>query len=248
MTNEQMKIAGKAFVAGATGFTGREVVRVLREKGIPTVAHIRPDSSRIEEWRERFQKMGAEIDTTAWEIKAMTETLMALKPAYVFSLLGTTRARIKQAVKQGKDLKTQDYEAIDYGLTSLLLNAVLSAGIKPVFIYLSAVGVKPGASSPYYRARAKAEQELLQSGIPYIIARPSFIIGPDRDDKRPGELFGAKIIDGLLAFAGLLGAKKLKERYRSTSNTILANALVKLALDPEAVNKIYESEELRNRD
>ena len=34
------------FVVGATGYTGREVVRLLREKRIPTVAHVRPDSPR----------------------------------------------------------------------------------------------------------------------------------------------------------------------------------------------------------
>ena len=34
-----------AFVAGATGYTGREVVRLLAERGVRTLAHVRPDSS-----------------------------------------------------------------------------------------------------------------------------------------------------------------------------------------------------------
>ena len=43
--------ASPAFVAGATGFTGREVVRLLVERGVPAVAHVRPDSPRLEEWK-----------------------------------------------------------------------------------------------------------------------------------------------------------------------------------------------------
>ena len=69
-----------AFVAGATGFTGREVVRVLLDRGVPTVAHIRPDSSRLDEWRERFEGLGARTDTTAWEKEPMSATLK--DPAY----------------------------------------------------------------------------------------------------------------------------------------------------------------------
>jgi uncharacterized protein YbjT (DUF2867 family) len=60
-----------AFVAGATGFTGREVVRVLRERKVDTVAHVRPDSAKLEAWRARFEAQGARVDTTAWETDAM---------------------------------------------------------------------------------------------------------------------------------------------------------------------------------
>ena len=46
------------------------------------------------------------------------------------------------------------------------------------------------------------------------------------------------------AVAGRLGARKLQARYASTTNVRLANALVRLALDPNAENGIFESEEL----
>jgi len=248
MTEALEKFSDKALVAGATGFTGREVVRVLVEKGVPTVAHLRPDSPRLAEWQERFKRLGAEFDTTAWEIKAMTGTLARIQPAYIFSLLGTTRARIKQVAKAGKDPRGQGYDAVDYGLAAIMIKAAKAAGIKPVFIYLSAAGATAGSRSPYYQARWKAEQELIQSGLAYVIARPSFIIGPDRDEKRIGEIYGARIIDVLLALAGIVGLQKLNQRYRSTTNKALAQALVRLALDPGSANKIFESEELRDSD
>ncbi len=61
-----------AFVAGATGYTGRELVRVLAESGRKVVAHVRPDSSRLDEWRERFAALGATLDTTPWERTQLT--------------------------------------------------------------------------------------------------------------------------------------------------------------------------------
>ena len=39
-----------AFVLGATGFVGREVVRQLGVRATPCVAHVRPDSQRTAEW------------------------------------------------------------------------------------------------------------------------------------------------------------------------------------------------------
>ena len=56
-----------AFVAGATGYTGREVVRLLSGRGVRTVAHVRPDSPRVEEWRRRFETEGAAVDVTPWD-------------------------------------------------------------------------------------------------------------------------------------------------------------------------------------
>jgi uncharacterized protein YbjT (DUF2867 family) len=239
------EIKGAALVFGATGFTGREVVRLAEESGIATIAHVRPDSPRLVDWRHRFAKMGAEVDATAWEEKALTETLKRVRPAIVFSLLGTTRARIKQAAAEGRDPQTQDYDSVDYGLTVMLLKAAAAAGIKPRFVYLSAAGANKPGMSAYSRTRYKTEQAVISSGVPYTIARPSFIIGPDRDDRRMGEIFGARFLDGLLVLAGALGAKKLRDRYHSTSNTILASALVRLSLDPAAENTKVESEDLR---
>jgi uncharacterized protein YbjT (DUF2867 family) len=235
---------GVAFVAGATGFTGREVVRLLVEEGVGTVAHVRPDSPRLEEWEERFSAMGADVDTTVWEMAALAGTMERIRPSWVFALLGTTRARMHAAQRAGKDPGSQSYEAVDYGLTALLIEAVQQTGLTPRFVYLSAAGVKETSRSAYYRARAKAERLLRSSGLPYTIARPSIITGPGRDDDRPLERAGAVVGDRLLSVAGWLGARKLEARYASTTNVRLANALVRLALDPKAKDGIFESEEL----
>ena len=234
----------QAFVTGATGFTGREVVRVLLERRVPVTAHVRPDSHRLDEWQKRFEEMGARVDTSAWTREAMTATLKDLAPTHVFALLGTIQARMKQAAREGRDPESESYEAVDYGLTMALLHAARECASKPRFIYLSAAGVKPGSRNAYYKARARAEQALFESGLPYCVARPSFIIGPDRDVRRPMEKIGAVVSDGLLRAAGLFGARRFQERYASTTNTALAHALAGMALDPKAENRIFESEDL----
>jgi uncharacterized protein YbjT (DUF2867 family) len=237
-------MATPLFVAGATGFTGREVVRQACERGLEVVAHVRPDSSSLARWQSRFTELGARVDTTPWEDEAMARTLVETAPSCVLALIGTTRARGRQASRRGE---VEDYDSVDYGLTALLIRAALQAGIGPAprFIYLSSVGASERSRSAYLRTRARAERELRESGLPFTVVRPSFIVGPDRDDRRPGERIGASLFDGALAVTGLLGGKRLRDRYRSISNVDLAGALVDIALDPAAGGQVVEPEQLQ---
>ncbi len=228
-----------AFVAGATGFVGREVVRALAQSGVDVHAHVRPDSSRLAQWRSTFTAAGASVDTTAWDAEAMTARLVQLQPTAVFGLLGTTR---KRARNEGID---DPYERVDYGLTALLIDACVAAEITPRFVYLSAAGVSGGSRGAYMKARWKAEQALRKSGLPYSIARPSFITGPGRDDNRPGERVGAVVADAGLRVASLLGGRKLRSRYRSTSNTVLGEALARIAFDPATANRVLDGDDIR---
>ncbi len=232
----------RAFVAGATGYTGREVVRELRAHGVAAVAHVRPDSPRLAEWEVRFQAHHAVLDTTPWELHAMRETLERWQPTHVFALLGTTRARARAARESGRD---ESYEKVDYGLSALLMRAVLLTGRETRFIYLSSIGVHENPRNAYLAARWRMESELKESRLPYIIARPGFITGPDRDDFRLSERVLATVSDGALALAGLVGARKLRARFRSITGPQLAHALVRAALDARYTNVIIEAPELR---
>lgn len=234
-----------AFVTGATGYTGRAVVHDLVDRGHRTVAHVRPDSSRLEHWRGAFGEQGADVDDTPWELQAMTETLRRLAPDVVFALVGTTRARMDRLASGAVDYAVASYEEIDYGLPALLLQACVAAEIRPRYVYLSSAGVGPGRSSEYLAVRARVEQELRDSTIPFTIARPSFITGPDREEERPLEQLGATFADGALSVASVFGFGSLKQRWGSTTATVLAGALVRLALDPDAAGAVVESQDLR---
>jgi nucleoside-diphosphate-sugar epimerase len=231
----------RAFVAGATGYTGQEVVRELRRRGIETVAHVRPDSSRLDRWREEFARVGAAVDTTSWEPAAMTATLGRLQPDLVFALLGTTRARVRRA-EQGRG---EGYESVDYGLTRLLLDAVVSAAPGSRFVYLSSLGVREGSRNPYLAVRARLEGELRRSGLPHVIARPAFVTGPDREESRPAERIAAAVVDGGLALAGRLGGRGLQRRYASMDAATLARGLVRAAMQP-ARDQLLEAGAIRD--
>ncbi|MFN8652749.1 MAG: NAD(P)H-binding protein [Gemmatimonadales bacterium] len=233
-----------AFVAGATGYTGRAVVAALQRAGVPCVAHVRPDSPLLAEWQARFAALGATVDTTPWKSEAMEATLQRLRPALVFALLGTTRGRGRRA--RAAHGRVENYATVDVGLTLMTYDAARRAGSTPRFVYLSSIGVRPDTRNQYLAARALVERSIMDGPLPYVIARPSFISGPDRDEFRLGERLGAVVSDALLAVAGLFGAKRLAARYRSTTPAILGEALVRAALEPEG-NRVLESEELRAR-
>lgn len=219
----------RAFVAGATGYTGRAVVASLIAHGAEAIAHVRPDSAALATWRDRFGTMGADVDTTPWVESEMLITITRLRPTHIFALLGTTKKRARQATASGSRAPA-DYEAIDYGLTAMLLRAAVDSGLSPHFTYLSAIGANASTRNEYLRVRGRIEAELTLSGLPYLIAQPSFITGDDRDEPRPAERWGARAVDGALSAMALLGAGRLRDRYASMTGTELADSLVRLAL------------------
>lgn len=227
-----------AFVTGATGFTGKAVVAELCARGIATVAHVRPDSKDLEKWQAHFAQAGAGVDTTPWQAEAMTATLRERGVGVVFCCIGTTQKRMSSA---GRDANS--YEAVDYGLPKLLAEAAASAGCTR-FVYVSSLGAAENAGSPYLRWRWKAEEAIRQSGVPFTLARPSFITG-DRDEARPAEALASRVADGLLHVVGALGAGRTAARYSSTDNVRLAKALVRLGLDPAMANQTVLSEDLK---
>jgi uncharacterized protein YbjT (DUF2867 family) len=227
-----------AFVLGATGFVGREVVRQLCVRGEKTIAHVRPDSRSLDDWRTRLVEIGAEVDTTVWDAAQLGQTFRVAAPTQVYILIGTTRAKAKADQVEG-DI----YEKIDVGLTKIAVEAARASEQKPRIVYLSSVGADPKARSPYLAARGRAEAIVTSSGLPWVIARPSFITG-EREESRLGERAAAAFGDGLLAVAGAVGGKKLRSKYRSTTPDILASALIRLGQAAEH-DRIVDGADLR---
>lgn len=213
-----------AFVAGATGYTGREVVAELRRRGVETVAHVRPGSASFDTWSARFATIGATVDATPWEADATARTLARLRPDFLFALLGTTRHR---AAKESLD---DPYERIDYGLTDQLRRGAEAAGAATRFVYLSAIGANEGSGNKYVAVRGRMERELREGALPYLIARPAFVSGADREESRPTERVFAVATDVLLGGLALAGIRGPRDRYGTLTGHQLATAMVELAL------------------
>lgn len=232
----------RAFVAGATGYTGQAVVQALRARGIETWAHVRPDSSQRSVWQSKFEAAGAHVDFTPWDANAVRATLARLQPTLVFALLGTTRARGRRGTGSAV---ADNYEAVDYGLSIILLEASAALPVPPRFVYLSSLGADNPGGNQYLLARSRVEKRLREGGVAYLIGRPSFITGEDRQEHRPMERYGAKVADGMLKALGALGAHTLRDRYSSLSGAQLGEALVIAGLSPRLHNSILQTEQLR---
>ena len=215
-----------AFIAGATGYTGRAVVADCIAHGITTHAHVRPDSADLRGWQQRFGAMGAQVDTTPWDRLAMTQRLLAIQPTLVFALLGSTRKRAKQ------ENIAAPYETIDRDLTLLLVDACNALRSPPRLVYLSAMGVRD-VPNAYIQARWKVEQRLRGGHVPYVIARPG-LIGGDREEERPGEQAAHVLTSTATRVLDALGAHRWADTVRPLTGQQLAHALTKLALTPLA--------------
>ncbi|MEM6791209.1 MAG: epimerase, partial [Myxococcota bacterium] len=223
----------------------REVVRQGQAAGCRVVAHIRPESPRRTRWAAQFSSLGAEVDVTEWAPDAIGATLARVRPTHVFALLGTTWARSRREVAEGRG--DVNYESVDYRLTRMLIDGCRRLPTPPCFLYVSSMGF--GSYVPHERylgVRRRIEAELGRLSMPHVIVRPSFITGPDRDEFRPGERLGAAVADRALNVVGWLGGRKLRDRYQSLDNVALAAALLRLALDPHAQGRIVEADELRS--
>jgi nucleoside-diphosphate-sugar epimerase len=239
-TQSQPAAPMRALVAGATGYSGQAVVEVLRDAGALVWAHVRPDRRDLAEWQARWHDRGAQVVAVPWQEQAMADLIREQQITHVFCCIGTTRARM------GRDgAAANSYQAVDYGLTKLLVSACAAAGGVQRFVYVSSLGAGPSAAGAYLQARWQAECAVQQAGVPFTIARPSFLSG-DRAESRPGERIGAVVTDALLAVAGAVGAAQTRDRYRSNNAASLARALVRLAADPAAVNQVVLSERLHD--
>ena len=232
----------RAFVAGASGYVGHEVVANLAARRWPVTPHVRPDSPSLARARERLARTGATIDTTPWELEAMSRTLMHLQPTHVFALLGITRARARARALAGGP--AESYASVDYGLTAMLLEATRRAAPGACFVYLSAIGASETAGNEYTRVRGRLEREIRESGLSALIVRPSFITGPDREESRPTERIASGIADGVLSVAARLGAHAARDRYRSIDARQLAAAMITLAIEPFTGVRTVNGEDL----
>ncbi len=154
----------KVFLGGATGATGQEMVRYGRDRA-DLVVHVRPQSVA------KYQQQ--QPDGPAPEVFDLGD-LQALRAAMagcdvVISAIGTMRKRFSTG---------DTYDSSDIATTEQLIAAAQATGVGH-FVLMGAYGAAwvPG---PYYDAKRKAEQLVMDSGIPWTILRPSALIGNGR--------------------------------------------------------------------
>jgi uncharacterized protein YbjT (DUF2867 family) len=149
-------------VTGGTGFVGGHVVHLLREQSREVRCLVR-DRRRA----EKLESWGCEV------VEGDVTEPSSLRRA----VEGVDVAVHLVAIRQGKP---EEFQRIMVGGTRNLLQAAKEAGVQR-FVLMSALGTSEETKDavPYYGAKWQMEQEIQQSGFPYVIFRPSFIFGRD---------------------------------------------------------------------
>jgi uncharacterized protein YbjT (DUF2867 family) len=203
-----------AVVAGATGLVGGQLLELLLEDG--AWEHV------VAVGRRPVGRSHPRLEEQVVDLARLGE----LPPCTdVFSCLGTT---IKVAGSQAA------FRAVDHDAVVALAEAAYRAGAER-FLHVTALGASPGSRIFYNRVKGETERDVAASGVPTTIAfRPSMLDG-QRVESRPAERLG---LAAMRAVGPLLG------RYRPTSVTALAAAMVAEAKAGRPGHRLVEAHEV----
>lgn len=211
-------------ISGATGYVGVHLADELARQHIPTICLTREASNPKDIYL--LQSMGAKICPV--DLKKNSSSLEeAMKQANVLvHLIGSI------APKKGVNL-----EELQTKTAKTYFEAAKKSGIQKV-ILVTAVGCGPNAASEYHRTKGLAEEALRQSGLTYVIFRPSLIIGRTighRDSKMVRRY--ADLIQKKNKVPLILGGKN---RIQPVFVGDLVKAIVKVALEKTWDNLVLE--------
>jgi uncharacterized protein YbjT (DUF2867 family) len=149
-------------VTGGTGFIGPHVVHTLRAREIPVRALVRNPAraTRLAAW-------GAEL--VGGDVTDPASLLAACAGAdTVVHLVAIIKGR------------PEDFERVMAEGTRNVVAAAQSAGVRR-FVLASALGLdeRSKGAVPYFAAKWEMERAVRESGLDYVIFRPSFVFGRD---------------------------------------------------------------------
>ncbi|UCC71072.1 MAG: SDR family NAD(P)-dependent oxidoreductase [Gemmatimonadota bacterium] len=153
-------------ITGGTGFVGRQVARRLAQRGHRLRALVREPGRAAS-----LSELSAELVQGDVTREAGLEQAVAGCDVIVH-LVGIIR-------EVGPD---QTFENVHTRGTQRMLEAAQQAGVRK-FVLMSALGAK-AQGTPYQRTKYEAEEVVRRSDVPYVILRPSVIVGPDGEFMR----------------------------------------------------------------
>ena len=147
-------------VTGATGFLGRRVVQHLLDVNQDVRVMVRrPGSESV------FATPPTEVCYgNVSDPDALTEACRDISE--VIHLVAVIRGGLRQ------------FDAINRQGTANVVAAAKAAGSVRSFVHVSAVGASSNPRLQYLHSKWAGEQEVINSGLSYVILRPSLIFGP----------------------------------------------------------------------
>jgi len=144
-------------ITGGTGFIGKNVIEEL-EKQYHLILPVRnPD--KLE---------GESPNITVVDFpEELTEVVTRYNPDIIINLLGILNEEPKKGIT---------FEKVHVEYVRQLVEGAKRSGVKK-FIQMSALGADENSKSRYARTKAEGERLVINSGIDYVILRPSIILG-----------------------------------------------------------------------
>ena len=156
----------KVIVTGGTGFVGRYVVKELINSGHKPYLLIRDPAKA----RELF---GDEVAITEVDFFSKDSLRKALKESgakYIVHLIGILFEMPRKGIT---------FEKVHFEIPKNLYEVAMEEGVKKI-VHMSSLGTSDKAPSKYHSTKRKAEKFLMETGISYVILRPSLILGPEQ--------------------------------------------------------------------
>jgi nucleoside-diphosphate-sugar epimerase len=149
------------FVTGGSGFVGRRLLKALPALGRPVYA---------------LQRTGGSGDAAIAGVQQVAGDL--LEPATYAAALSKCRTVLHLAASTGRAAAADHLRTNAEG-TARLLAAAKTAGVTE-FLFVSSIAAAFPDTRGYHYAIAKrtAEESVRASGIPFLIIRPTIILGP----------------------------------------------------------------------
>jgi uncharacterized protein YbjT (DUF2867 family) len=154
-------------VAGGTGFVGGGIVRELARRSKPVAVLTRNAAKAA----TRFPYI--EVEYREGDVGDPASLAAAVKGAEV--VIGCVQFPNSPIENQRRGYT---FEETDAAGTERLVEASKAAGVQR-YIYVSGAGAAADAKYHWFRAKWRAETAVRDSGITYVIFRPSWVYGPE---------------------------------------------------------------------
>ena len=201
-------------VAGASGYLGSRLVPRLHARGRVVRALVR-GSSPAPPHLERAELARGDLADPA-SLRHAAEGADT-----VIHLVGIIRER-----------GAATFEAVHVQGTQALVQAARASGVRR-FLYVSAIGARLDAATAYWRSKARAEAIVRESGMEWIVLRPSIVFARD------GEI--CRVLRRLTAVPLVPVLGPGTSRLAPIRADDLADTLVAALDRPAAWNRLHEA-------
>jgi len=209
-------------VAGGTGFVGGGIVRELARRGKPVAVLTRSAAKAA----TRFPDI--EVEYREGDVRDPASLAAAVQGVEV--VIGCVQFPNSPIENRRRGYT---FEEIDAAGTERLVEAARAAGVRR-YIYVSGAGAAPDAKYHWFRAKWRAEPAVRDSGITYVIFRPSWVYGPE--DHSLNRLLSMSRFLPFVPIIGDGGRQRLQPVFIDDLGWAVAEAVDNRAAD----NRVFE--------